>query len=451
MSKAAKLPCRRPQASAHGSALPDIDAAEIAELLPYLTPAERAQVDAIIAVERSAVAPAQGPADDGLREQGRYRRLRRRGRRRQDRPRLRLDPHQPPEGDGAAPRRHRADRHPRPLHRLIGNRDGYNGQQNIWRTKRYDGKPLQIEFGAVPNLGDEKKYQGRPHDKLVFDEAANFLESQVRFLLGWLRSSTPTSSARPCCASTRRPVPRGAGSSSSSRPGSTRSTRSTRSCRAKLRYAAMLPADNGTSRDVWVDGPEPFVLVGEPCYDFDLRRLPARGDHHAASRTFIPARVTDNPHLYGTGYMAQLQALPEPLRSQMLNGDFHAGMEDDPWQVIPTEWIEPRWNRWREPLVKPEMDSMGVDVARGGKDQTTIARRHGNWFDKTLVYPGTATPDGPSVRRPGHLGDARFGPDPHRRDRRRRQPLRLPAHRQAAGHRASTSARSRSATTSRAG
>jgi hypothetical protein len=43
------------------------------------------------------------------------------------------------------------------------------------------------------------------------------------------------------------------------------------------------------------------------------------------------------------------------------------------------------------------MDSMGVDVARGGKDQTTIARRHGNWFDRTLVYPGAATPDGPAV------------------------------------------------------
>src|SRR6476469_3398066 len=43
------------------------------------------------------------------------------------------------------------------------------------------------------------------------------------------------------------------------------------------------------------------------------------------------------------------------------------------------------------------MDSLGVDVARGGKDNTTIARRHGNWFDRTLIYPGTQTPDGPAV------------------------------------------------------
>jgi hypothetical protein len=34
------------------------------------------------------------------------------------------------------------------------------------------------------------------------------------------------------------------------------------------------------------------------------------------------------------------------------------------------------------------MLSMGVDVARGGRDSTVIARRHeGYWFDVPLVYP----------------------------------------------------------------
>ena len=66
---------------------------------------------------------------------------------------------------------------------LLGSRNGYNGQDRIWRLP---GK--QIEFGSTPNLDDWNKYQGRPHDLLVFDEAANFLESQVRALLGWLRS-----------------------------------------------------------------------------------------------------------------------------------------------------------------------------------------------------------------------------------------------------------------------
>ena len=49
------------------------------------------------------------------------------------------------------------------LEELIGSRDGYNGKDNIWRLPN-----LQIELGAVPNAGDERKFQGRPHDLLVF-------------------------------------------------------------------------------------------------------------------------------------------------------------------------------------------------------------------------------------------------------------------------------------------
>jgi len=281
---------------------------------------------------------------------------------------------------------------------LLGGKDGYNGQDKIWRTTRYDGKAMQIEFGAVPNLGDEKKYQGRPHDLLIFDEAANFLEIQVRFLLGWLRSVDPNQKCQalltfnpPTSADGRWIIKFFAPWIDPKYPGK-------RALPGELRYAAMLPDDSGGSKDIWVDGPEPFVLVdGAPCYEFDPFEHAATAIITPRSRTFIPSRITDNPHLLGTGYMSTLQALPEPLRSQMLNGDFAAGMEDDPWQVIPTAWIEAAMARWKNPDVKPPMDSMGVDVARGGKDSTTIARRHGNWFDKTLIYPGTQTPNGPSV------------------------------------------------------
>jgi hypothetical protein len=100
--------------------------------------------------------------------------------------------------------------------------------------------------------------------------------------------------------------------------------------------------------------------------------------------------------------MAQLQALPEPLRSQMLLGDFEAGMEDDPWQVIPTQWVEQAMARWKERSPRGEMLSMGVDVARGGRDNTTMATRHKTpttdlWFDRLKLYPGTETPNGNAV------------------------------------------------------
>jgi hypothetical protein len=107
--------------------------------------------------------------------------------------------------------------------------------------------------------------------------------------------------------------------------------------------------------------------------------------------------VSDNPYLMGTSYVSVLQALPEPLRSQMLNGDFQAGIQDDPWQVIPTEWVEIAQARWKRPAQLPAMDSMGVDVARGGKDNSILSRRHGMWFDEFLAYPGTETPDGPAL------------------------------------------------------
>ena len=68
------------------------------------------------------------------------------------------------------------------LSELLGSRDGYNGQDKTWRVPFHvkPGKHIQIEFGSTPNAGDETKYQGRPHDLLVFDEATNLLEHQVR-------------------------------------------------------------------------------------------------------------------------------------------------------------------------------------------------------------------------------------------------------------------------------
>ena len=95
--------------------------------------------------------------------------------------------------------------------------------------------------------------------------------------------------------------------------------------------------------------------------------------------------------------MSVLQALPEPLRSQMLFGDFEAGMTDDPWQVCPTAWVEAAMMRWIDKSPKGRMDSLGVDVARGGKDFTVLAPRHGNWYDKLTKVPGKETPSGQAV------------------------------------------------------
>ena len=67
-------------------------------------------------------------------------------------------------------------------------RDGYSGQSKEWKIPAWDGVDRKIILGSCPNPGDEMRHQGRPKDLIVFDEAANFLESQVRFIMGWLRS-----------------------------------------------------------------------------------------------------------------------------------------------------------------------------------------------------------------------------------------------------------------------
>ena len=82
----------------------------------------------------------------------------------------------------------------------------------------------------------------------------------------------------------------------------------------------------------------------------------------------------------------------------MLYGDFNAGLDDDPWQVIPTEWIRAAQARWQADG-KPDiaLTAIGCDPARGGKDKTAIVRRWGAWFETPQVWPGAMTQDGPMV------------------------------------------------------
>lgn len=280
------------------------------------------------------------------------------------------------------------------LQELVGHRDGYNGQERIWRLPR-----VQIEFGSTPNANDEKKYQGRPHDLLVFDEAANFLEAQVRFLMGWNRSTTPGQKCQTLMTFNPPTSAEGRWIVQFFAPWIDKRFAGKRAQPGEIRHVGVVPGENGVSRDIWVDGPEPFVIVdGLPCYDFNPIDYSPQDIVKPQSRTFIPSRISDNPFLMNTGYLTVLQALPEPLRSQMLYGDFEAGMEDDPWQVIPTAWIEAAQARWTDRSPKGEMMSMGVDVARGGRDSSVIAKRHeGNWYDRLVKLPGKSTPDGQTL------------------------------------------------------
>jgi len=92
-----------------------------------------------------------------------------------------------------------------------------------------------------------------------------------------------------------------------------------------------------------------------------------------------------------------LQSLPEPLRSQMLYGDFHAASSPDPWQIIPTEWVLAAQRRWLETEKPERLTAVGIDPARGGRDNMSMAKRYDNWFDKLAFWPGAVVSDGPKA------------------------------------------------------
>lgn len=257
---------------------------------------------------------------------------------------------------------------------IVGTRKGYNSQTGVWRLPN----DKVMELGSVKEPGDWIKYQGRAHDAKLFDEICHFSESQFRTLIGWLRTDREDIRQRVVCAGNPPTTAEGEW--------------------VKRFWAAWLdpqhpnPAQPGELRwyvtnekgeDEEVPNSD-MVKVGE-----DMMQ--------PKSRTFIPSSVNDNLFLLSTGYKATLQSLPEPLRSQMLRGDFNAGAADPAWQVIPTDWVKAAQARWKPREAKGLMTALGFDPARGGADKSSLARRHGEWFDEIVSAPGAVTKDGPTA------------------------------------------------------
>ena len=262
---------------------------------------------------------------------------------------------------------------------MFGSMGKYNGQRNLWTLP---GRRT-IEFGACQLLGDEQKYQGRPHSLKAFDEITHFLEFQFRFLCGWMRSPRPAQRCRVVAAGNPPTDPDGEWVVQYWRPWLDE-THPHPALPGELRWFTTLDG-----KDVEVESGDGF---------WHTPKGGAREWVQPLSRTFIPAKVNDNPFLMRTNYTSILQSLPEPLRSKMLYGDFQAGKEDNPYQTIPTEWVRLAQERWKA-RSRPEspMSALGVDVARGGRDQTLLAPRYGNWFGELQAFPGSSTPDGPAV------------------------------------------------------
>lgn len=257
---------------------------------------------------------------------------------------------------------------------IIGDTARYNGTDKEWTW----GSCLRsVKLAGMQLAEDWMKHAGRERDLIAFDEAGEFLRKQVSSMLAWLRGPV----GQRCRLILASNPPRSADGywlkewfapwldiqyPNPAKPG-------------ELRWAVML---DGSPQ--WVDGPGEYEIEGDT--------------YTALSFTFIPASLEDNPFRNTPEYRAKLQSLEEPLRSQLLKGDFEAGMEDGTNQCIPTEWVKLAQERWtpQAPVGIPQC-AIGVDVAQGGTDQTTLARRHDGWFAPLEAIPGVETPSGAEV------------------------------------------------------
>jgi hypothetical protein len=269
-----------------------------------------------------------------------------------------------------------------------------------------------IEGGHLDAPGAEKTWQGRPHDLIAFDEGAQLDEMKVEFVCRWLRSTTPGQRQRMIIA-TNPPIPEykdgklvdfGTGMwlkewfapwLDDAFPDPAED--------GELRHCYMI-AETDRFKTIWVEEAGVYsaatgdYIGGPEVYDENNK------DHMSSkTRTFIRSRLKDNVFLKDSGYAQRMSATPEPLRSLLMNGDFSIKLEDNPWQIIPTNWVLEAEERGRQLRASGRIKALRQlvlcgDIAQGGSDATTLAALlEENAFDEVLRYPGAETPDGPSV------------------------------------------------------
>lgn len=263
-----------------------------------------------------------------------------------------------------------------------GSRKGFSGAAPA--KLRTDDDRL-IEFGAAKLPGDEQSWQGQAHDLLALDEATQFLESQVRYLMGWVRPGPGVPEDQKCQTILATNPPKSPAEGQWVKkwfgPWIDKTDPLYPTPAGKLLWR--ISDSEGVFH--WVDGPEPVERDGQV---FTPQSL-----------TFIPARLEDNPFLKDvSSYRAQLDSLDKHLRAALRDGDWMIAVEDDEYQVIPTAWALAAQERWtRDPPKDVPMCAMGVDVARGGADKTIIQPRYDVWFDEPIAKAGKDTPTGPDV------------------------------------------------------
>jgi hypothetical protein len=243
--------------------------------------------------------------------------------------------------------------------KIHGSRNGFNGSPPP--RLKIDNERV-IYFRAAHRVGEEQNTMGHGRDLLAIDEATQFAESQIRFMMGWVRTEDPKQRCRTVLATNPPLQAEGLWVVKMFAPWLDE-TYPKPALPGELRW--VISDEEGN--DEWVNGPD------------DAREVNGKMTR-PMSRTYIPASTKDNPYYVDSDYERQLDAMPEPYRS-LLMGGFKTQFRDAENQVIPTSWIKAAQARWRpDGWGEFDMTAMAVDPAGGGPDSAVLTWRYGGWF-----------------------------------------------------------------------
>jgi hypothetical protein len=257
--------------------------------------------------------------------------------------------------------------------KIHGSRNGFNGSPPP--RLKIDAERV-IYFRAAHRVGDEQGTMGQGRDLLAIDEATQFAESQVRFMMGWVRTEDKTQRTRTVLATNPPLQAEGLWVVKMFAP-----WLDERYPRPAMPGELRWVISDEEGNDLWVDGPD------------DAREVLGKM-RQPTSRSYIPASTKDNPYYIDSDYERQLDAMPEPFRS-LLMGGFKTQFKDAENQLIPTSWVKAAQARWKPDGWKEyEMTAMALDPAAGGGDAGVLAWRHGGWYAPLVaIKADAARPD----------------------------------------------------------
>jgi Terminase large subunit, T4likevirus-type, N-terminal len=254
----------------------------------------------------------------------------------------------------------------------------YNGTSHIWKLPDRH----VLKFAGVPHEKDIAKHKGVPWDLIAFDELTEFSENMYKTLTIWNRTEDPNIFCQ-VISTCNPPMP---DIDSDHRDGGQwiirhwapwldgKHRKPAKS--GEVRYFAAL------EKETEVPDKSPILFKGETITP--------------KSRVFIKATVDDNPVYLKSGYKDKLLTLSTELKEIYLYGNFLVSAVKKPFQVLDPTWVQACMDRsiYRQYL---NLDSLGLDPARGGGDNAVLSPRYGSDFADLIVIPGVSVPDGSSL------------------------------------------------------